>query len=202
MIKLALGSLMLSMVFSLSLYAAAENTLTDSATETVFPREITFRSGGKDYHLQATGVSSRKKMVFKLYGVAHYLQDASSAKGDKFQAVLDPSKAKQLTLKWVRDVPADKIQSAYRESVADALSEAESTQLKPQIDQYVGFFSEDVKKGDEQVIRWTPGGHIEVILNGKSVGDITNEAFAKALWTIWFGNHSVVKRDALVSEMK
>ena len=198
--KVAIASLMLSMVFGLSVHAA--DTVTDNATGTVFPSTVSFNAGGKDYQLQATGVSTRKKFFVKLYGVAHYLQGADKAAGNKFQAIMDPTKAKQLTLKWVRDVPGDKVQEGYHDSFNKSLSQADAAQLKPQIDQYIGFFSAGVKKGDEQILRWTPGGRIDVIIDGKPAGSITNEAFAKALWGIWFGDHSVVDRDNLVSLLK
>ena len=64
---------------------------------------------------------------------------------------------------------------------------------------FIGFFNQDVQKGDEQILRWIPGGYVEVLINGKAAGNITNHDFAKALWSIWFGQNSVVDRNSLVS---
>lgn len=182
----------------------AEGNIADSSTGTTFPSEITIQSNGKDYKLQATGVSTRRKFFVKVYSVASYLQDANqlSGGGDKFQQILQSDKAKQLTLKWVHEGPVSKIQDGYRESFHSVLPEAQYNQMKNDIEKYISFFNTDTKPGDEQVIRWLPGGTIEVLFNGKSAGTITNKEFATALWTIWFGPNSVVKRDDLVSLLK
>ena len=186
-----MAMLLFLMALSVSIYAE----------EVTFPKEGSFQSDGKNYQLQFTGEAARKKYFIKLYEVAHYLQNSATAK-DKFQAVMDPTRAKQLTLKWVRDAPGDKVQEGYHISFKDAATESDAAQLKPQIDQYIGFFSGGVKKGDEQILRWIPGGQVDVIIDGKPAGTIKNEAFAKVLWSIWFGEHHVVDPNALVSQMK
>lgn len=186
-----------------SLCLFADANITDSNTGITFPSEVSFKSNGKDYKLQATGVSTRRKFFVKVYSVASYLQDAAQAKGgDKFEQIMQPDKAKQLTLKWVHEASVGKIQEGYHESFRSALPEDQYAQQKNDIEKYISFFNVDVKVGDEQVIRWLPGGVVEVLFNGKSAGTLTNPEFAKTLWSIWFGPNSVVKRDELVSLMK
>lgn len=185
-----------------SLCLFADANITDSNTGLTFPSEVSIKSGGKDYKLQATGVSTRRKFFVKVYSVASYLQDAAQATGDKFEQIMQPNKAKQLTIKWVHEASTGKIQDGYNESFRSALPDAQYAPLKADIDKYVSFFNVDVKVGDEQIIRWLPGGVVEVLFNGKPAGTLTNPEFAKALWSIWFGPTSVVKRDELVSLMK
>ena len=74
--------------------------------------------------------------------------------------------------------------------------------MQNQIETFVHFFNQPVQKGDEHILRWLPGGYVEVIINGNQVGSVTGQDFAKALWSIWFGSRSVVDRNALVSLMK
>jgi len=162
----------------------------DKATGESFPGQVSF----DDYTLNATGVSTRKKLMFKVYSVASYLQENGDTSGDKFQQIMNPKNAKQLILVWVRDVDAAKVQGGFKNSLKSNAAPAAET------DTFVSFFS-DVSKGDKHVLRWIPGDEIEVEINGSSAGTIKNEAFAKALWMIWFGNKSVVKRDQLVSLM-
>lgn len=190
----------LALFCAFTLYA--ENEVSDKATGAVFPAEISFDYEGKNYQLEATGVSTRKKLIVKVYSVAHYLQKGVVAGKDKLQEIMNDANAKQLTIKWVRDVPASKVQEGYEESLKTAIPVPAYTQLQTPIKSYVSFFNQDVSKGDEHVIRWIPGGIIEVQIKGKTVGTITNPEFAKGLWNIWFGPKSVVNRDGLISLMK
>ena len=43
-----------------------------------------------------------------------------------------------------------------------------------------------------------PRGTVQVVLQGQEVSTITSVAFARALWSIWFGTRSVVDRNQLV----
>lgn len=177
-----------------------EDQLVDPSTKLVFPKEVTFSSGGHDYHLSATGVATRKKFIVKVYSVAHYLQDPAAIHGsDKFQAILDSDQAKQLTLQFDRALTPQQIQEAYRESLEKEMSQSEQKQLQPQIDAFIKLFSNGMKKGDEQVMRWLPDGQLEILVNGNLLSTIGNAQFAKFVWAIWLGSHSVVDRNALIS---
>ena len=187
-------ALLMGLVWGSS-YAA---TIEDKATGQTFPSEVSFDYGGKDYTLEATGVATRKKFMFKVYSVASYLQEGGNGQGDKIQQIMQPDSAKQLTLKWVRNVNAEKVQNGFRNSLEKVITDGG---LRGEVDKFVSFFNEDVKVGDEQVLRWVPGGTIVVIINGTEKGTIENQEFAKALWNVWFGKKSVVKRDDLTSSM-
>lgn len=75
-------------------------------------------------------------------------------------------------------------------------------QIETEINNYVKIFSRDVQKGNEFTLRWIPGGHVQVIFNGNMAGEFTNKEFATALWTVWFGDKSVVDRNDLLFLMK
>lgn len=167
-----------------------------------FAKEVSFVAEGKTYDLQLTGTAVRKKFVVKVYDVGHYLEKGAVLSGDKFEQILNDDKAKQLTMKWIRSVTAEQIQNGYKESFKAVLSPEEQTALNQDINTFIAFFNVGINKGGEQVLRWIPGGTIEFDMNGAKVGSIKNPAFAKGLWSIWFGPHSVVNRDNLVSQIK
>jgi len=174
--------------------------ITDKATGKSFPSEVSFNSGGKDWNLTATGVSTRTKFFVKVYSVAHYIQNnADINKNNIFTQVFNDTIAKQLTLIWARDVDAKTIQDGYMDTFKKVLTPAEQQTLQPQIDQFLGFFNDNMNANDTQVIRWAPGGHIEVEVNGVKKGEVVNPEFAKAVWGIWLGAKSVVNRNQLVS---
>ncbi len=165
-----------------------------------FPRQVSFTENGKEYHLKITGVATRKKFFVKVYNVAHYLQEGASNKnGDKFALILQDDLAKQLTLKWMHTATVAQVADGYQESFKNVFSEEQLARLKGQIGTFVQFFNRDVQKGDEQIIRWLPGGTIEVLINGTRAGQLSDKEFAIGLWSIWFGPKSVVNRDQLVS---
>lgn len=181
-------------------FVHAKEMINDSATGEVFPQKVEFEHDGKTYQLDCTGVTTRKKFFIKVYSIASYMQQGTVSSGsDKFQAFLQDNNAKQLTLKFVRDVDAARITDAFREHFQHVLTDAEQAKLKSEIDTFIHFFDHNVSKGEQQVLRWLPGGYVEVIINGNKVGSITNKDFAKGLWSIWFGPKSVVDRNSLVS---
>lgn len=186
--------------FSLCLFA--DSSVVDSATGEVFPSTVSFDFGGNHYDLQATGVATRKKFFVNIYSVAHYLQTGAISNADKIEQILQDNLAKQLTMKWVRAVNADKVQEGFQESFKNSLLPTDFRRLQNEISQFLQFFSRDVKKGDEHVLRWIPGGHIQVLINGKTAGEITNKDFAVGLWDIWFGSKGAVDRNQLISLLK
>lgn len=191
-----LCTLMSACLLSVGLYA--QDNIVDNSTHETFPKEVSFESNGKQYQLQATGVATRKKLIVKVYSIASYLQKGAGG-GDILQAILSDDNAKQLTMKWVRDVGVDKVQEAYKESFHKVFSGQEYAALAGDINQFLQFFNENAHAGDEYILRWLPGGYVEVLINGKKVGSLTNKEFAKGLWNIWFGPKSVVNRNDLVS---
>ncbi len=177
----------------------AQSDVKDPSTGEVFPKEVTFSDAGKEYKLGITGISTRKKLIVKIYSVASYIENPGSITGaDKVQQLLDSKGAKQLTLKWVRAVDAAKIVEGYHESFKGVMTGNSSSELQQQVEQYIALFNHDVTKGEEQVLRWLPDGRVQVWINGKQTGEIKGEAFARTLWSIWFGKKSVVNAEQLV----
>lgn len=195
--------MMKSMILScLALFCAftLHADVTDETTGISFPSEVSFDYEGKTYDLDITGVSTRKKLIIKVYSVAHYLQKDANGE-DKIEKILSDENAKQLTIKWARNVPLEKIQSGYHESFKNAIQHPNAKQQE-NIDTFVAFFTQEANKGDEHVIRWIPKGIIELEINGNKAGTITDPEFAKGLWNIWFGTKSVVNKDKLMSDLK
>jgi len=177
-------------------------SIQDRNTGVSFPDEISISENGTTYTLQATGVSTRKKFFAKVYSIAHYLQDPQNASGNQaYDKVYDNEKAKQLTMIWVRSVDRNKIQDGFKDAFQKVMSRQEHARLQKEINQFIGFFNQNARDGDEYVIRWMPKGKIEVFLNGNKKGEIDNEAFASAVWDVWLGPKSAVNRSEMVSKM-
>jgi hypothetical protein len=147
-------------------------------------------------------VTVRKKMIFKVYGMAHYIQDPVRGKKDAvLNAMTVDGKAKMIVMDFARDVDAGKIRDTYMEGLKDNASVQEWTSIQPAADQFIGFFTQDVKEGDQFVLRWLPGGIVSVAIAGIDKPVITNQQFARVLWSIWFGQNSIVDREDLVDRI-
>lgn len=197
---------MKAFIFSLLLSVATvglnAGTFTDSSTGISFPDEVTFEDNGTSYTLDATGVATRKKFIVKVYSIAHYMQDPQKTSSQNaFDEILNSDKAKQFTMIWARSVDSKKIRDAYEDAFDQVLSKNEQRQMKSEINKFLNFFKGDSNKNDKYIFRWLPGGKLLVNINGRNVGEIDNQKFAKAVWEIWFNPKSVVSRNRLVSKM-
>ena len=180
----------------------AQQTAKEPSTEKNFPVEVTFQNGSTSTTVQLTGLAVRKKFFFKVYGIAHYLQDAGMmSKADAFTACLTDGKAKQITMDFARDVDVKKITDSYNEAFQENATKEELSAVQPSLTQFLGYFNKEVKEKEQYILRWLPGGTIVAIIQGEEKPAITNETFARILWSIWLGPHSVVDRDDLVSRI-
>jgi Chalcone isomerase-like len=188
-------------ILSTTLFGA--DNFTDKETNYSFPEKITTELNGKNYNLEATGVATRKKFFVKIYSVASYLQKPpANASGNILAQILSDENAKELTIKWARNVEGSKIQEGYYEAFKKDLPAKEYKALEKEINNFVKTLISDVVKGEIQRIRWFPGGIIQVTTENKVKGQIESKDFAKALWNIWFGPNSVVEKERLTSAVK
>jgi hypothetical protein len=179
--------------------ASSEDMIEESSTKKMFPATVEFDHGGQTYKLSLTGVGVRKKVVFKVYGIAHYMEVAKFEDVHKaIDTALSDSYAKQITMDFARDVGVDKIQDAYRKGFEKNATDEEKEVVAPFVDTFVGYFTEDVKENDQYVLRWLPDGIVLTVVNGEEKPPIENVTFAKVLWRIWLGKKSIVDPKKLV----
>ena len=177
----------------------AQEVVKESSTGKSFPVQITVTHEGKTYPLTLTGTTVRKKLIVKVYGMGHYMQDPPrGSEKDVVAAVLTDGKAKQLTMDFVRDVDVEKIQGAYRDGFEENAAGDELKAITPLVDQFLGYFTAPVKENDRYVLRWLPGGTILSTVAGVDKPAIKNPVFARVLWSIWLGEDSIVDREELV----
>ena len=58
--------------------------------------------------------------------------------------------------------------------------------MEPSIAQFTSLIG-DVRKGDAMPFTWRPGVGVEVAQDGKTRGSVPGDAFARTLFTVWFG---------------
>ncbi len=182
--------------------AAAQESVQEPSTGKSFPAVVKYSRNGNEYPMSLTGVTVRKKLVFKVYGMAHYAQDPVKApKEEVLGAMLVDGKARQITMDFARDVDPEKIRDAYTDGFRENATAGELKSIQPLVDQFVGFFAKEVKENQQFILRWLPGGIVIATVAGEEKAPITSPLFARVLWSIWLGKDSIVDRDDLVARI-
>jgi hypothetical protein len=177
-----------------------EETIEEGSTGKIFPKEVSFSYEEADYNLTATGTAVRKKFIFKVYGMVHYMQNAPKGNSESiFSTILEDNYAKEIIMDFTRDVGANKIKDAFQSGFEKNSTEEELKNIQPLINQFLGYFNSEVKKNEQYILRWLPNGNVISIVQGKEHPVISNVTFARILWTIWLGKDSIVNRDDLIS---
>lgn len=180
----------------------AQEMVTEPSTEKKFPSVVTVTSGDADITLSLTGVTVRKKFFFKVYGMAHYMESPpTGTEKAVLAAILSDGKAKQIVMEFAREVGMEQIQGAYRDGFRENADKDEMKQIQPMVEQFVSAVKSGVKDGDRYILTWLPGGTIHAKFGSDEAPPLTDPTFARVLWTIWFGDDSIVDPEELVSRL-
>ncbi|MBM4353939.1 MAG: hypothetical protein FJ109_09135 [Deltaproteobacteria bacterium] len=157
---------------------------------------IEFACTGQD-HMALLGVGVRKKMVFNVYAGALYVDGAALAKevgGDGSaarvtRAVWTSGVPRIMLMHFVRDVPADKVREAFRESLSGNMTEDDYAGEKESIDEFLAGVV-DVRKGDVFTFR-TSGPEVVVFHGKKKIFAKSSRRLVAGMWGSWFGSKPV-----------
>ena len=174
----------------------------ESVTGKEFPSQVRFTEHGIEHTLALTGLTVRKRFFLNVYSIAHYMQRAPQGTAQEaLHAVMEDNSAKQVTMAFVRDVSAARIRASILDGFRRNATDVEFEQIKSFVQTFTRSLDQDVKRDDQFIIRWLPGGRTVSLFHGREVTRITNETFARVLWSIWVGEQSVVDRDKLVRQL-
>jgi hypothetical protein len=93
---------------------------------------------------------------------------------------------KAAELHFVRNVTAKDTRDAYREALGDAVSDKVPEQLRRDAEAFLAMF-DDIKDGEDVIIRTTPAGQVIVEAHGQKRQGPTNSRLAHDIWDIWLG---------------
>ena len=162
------------------------------AQEVAEPKSgVKFAAKSGDMSLLGVGLRTRTMLKVKVYAVGLYVADSAVAgplaahKGKTDQApfykeLVWGDFGKQIVMKFTRDVTADQIRGAFRETL----------QGTSKLDQFLGYFG-DTKEGQEYVITWKPGGILATKVIGVDKPEIADKDFAAAVFGIWLGEKPI-----------
>lgn len=142
--------------------------------------------------LLGVGLRTRTMLKVKVYAVGFYVSDAALAgplaahKGKTatpafYKDLASGDFEKTIVMKFTREVTADQIQGAFRET----LGAADPTKLN----QFLAFFG-DTKVGESYEIAWKNGA-LQTKVVGADKTPIADAKFAAAVFGIWLGDKPI-----------
>lgn len=135
--------------------------------------------------LRLNGAGLRKKMVFKVYVAALYVETPSRDAA----AVVSSAGVKSVRLFILRSLSGAKVSEAIAEGF-EFNSKAELPRLQSRLEK-LNHMIPDVKEGDEIAFTWIPDKGVQVSVRGTDRGTLEGRDFADALFSVWLGPHPV-----------
>lgn len=131
--------------------------------------------------LKVNGMGLRKKLLFKVYVAALYVEKPSKDAA----ALLASSQIKSMRLHILRSLKGSQVSEAISEGF-ERNSKEQMPKLKPRLDRLAAMIP-DVKEGDEIALTWVPDTGTKVSVRGTDRGTIEGRDFADALFAVWLG---------------
>jgi hypothetical protein len=131
--------------------------------------------------LRLNGAGVRKKMMFKVYVAALYVETPSKDAA----TLISSSQVKSMRLHMLRNVEGAKVSGAVADGFA-LNSKAALPKLQARLEQFAKMIP-DMKEGEEIDMTWVPDKGTEVAVRGTNAGTIDGRDFADALFSVWLG---------------
>ncbi|HEY4230564.1 MAG TPA: chalcone isomerase family protein [Thermoanaerobaculia bacterium] len=135
--------------------------------------------------LKLNGAGLRKKLLFKVYVAALYVETPSKDGA----AVVASSEVKRMRLSILRSLKGSQVSEAISEGF-ERNSKDQMPRLRDRLKKLEAMIP-DVKEGDEIVFDAVPDKGVHVSVRGTDRGTIEGRDFADALFSVWLGPNPV-----------
>jgi len=166
----------------------------------VFPAEITVTEEGETHRLAFTGETERVFLFFSVYTIAHYAE-VDDWPLPTLDTVVADGQGKALLIRFSRKLGAERIRKEFADSLLRNAEPAWLDEAAATITAFMNAIDRDVRDGDQLVFFWLAGGRLFVEFNGERAFTATDAAFAKLIWSIWFGADPVCDRKELLAQI-
>jgi len=168
--------------------------------EHVFPAEKTISENGQIHRLAFTGKTERVFLFFSVYAIAHYAEIDGWPSLSPDTVVAD-GRRKALQIRFSRKLGAERIRRELADSLRRNARPEWLAEAAPTIAAFMKAIDRDARDGDQLVFVWLPGGELFAEFNGERSFSATNTAFARLIWSIWFGDDPVCDREELLAQL-
>jgi hypothetical protein len=146
-----------------------------------FPEQT--QAEGSTLTLNGLGVRKATMLKVNIYVAALYVSRTSTDPA----ILLSVSAPTQLVLHFIRDVGANDIRKAWNEGFAEnAKDRLSALQDRMAI---LDDWMTGMNVGQRLTFSFKPGAGVTVVVNGAAKGTIKGDDFARALFSIWLGDH-------------
>lgn len=183
------------LVLSLSLPSAA-----GARDSRAFPQELMFSENGKTHRLNFTGESERMFLFFKVYGIAHYAE-VDDLVPLSLDNLVEDGRRKAIMIRFHRKLGLERIREEFAGTIRQNARPQWLVDAEPTIAAFIAAIDRDARSGDQLVFYWLAGGRLIAEFNGERSFAATDTAFAKLIWSIWFGDDPVCDRQELLAEL-
>jgi Chalcone isomerase-like len=132
-------------------------------------------------NLVLNGAGLRKKLMFKVYTGALYLQGKQS----NAASIMAADAPRRMVMHFLMDVDKGKIAEAWTDGLKDNTPNA-SPEVKTAF-KTLSSWMEDMKEGQEITMTYVPGTGTTVEVAGKNKGTLGGKAVADAILNTWIG---------------
>lgn len=177
---------------SIGLMVIAFGVSADSVTERGERFERVVEESGQRYALIGSGVF--RYMIWTAYAGAYYQLEGESQP----QPLSDIPR--RLELAYFHAIEASDFAQATEQTLKDSLTLYEFNQIEEPLGRLNQRYR-DVVPGDRYLLSWN-GEQLRLALNGETLFEDNNQAFASAMFSIWLGERPLGEgfRDALLGK--
>ena len=136
---------------------------------------------GKSLPLHGAGL--RKKLFFKVYVGALYVEAAA---GSGPEAIVAADAPKEVRMRFLRDVSRDDVLKAFREGFENN-SKATAAAATAKLAAVEKVLPAELKTGQVLVVSYVPGAGSTVGVEGGAAATVEGKEFADALFRNWLG---------------
>jgi hypothetical protein len=135
--------------------------------------------------LVLNGLGLREKLWVDVYVGSLYLATRTNNVTD----ILSAPNASRIQIDIVyKEVAKEKLLKAWKEGFTKNQTKETLTALQERIDQFYGYFDQNVVAKDQYILDYIPGKGTTITKNNMVLGLIPGEDFKNALMEIWLGN--------------
>lgn len=182
-------------VLNMSIYSSSAYSEIETS-KLGFPITQSWSIGTSPIKFEFTGESQRKLLFLKIYDIAHYI-DANATYSTPHNILYKDSN-RQITIRYHHNIPAARVRSVLKDGFELNSTPDEWALIEEKVEKFLAKIKRDAKPNDELVIRWLENNRVMFYLNKRLIAQTQHRLFARTLWSIWFGPHSVVKVSELL----
>lgn len=168
------------------LFVAGRSTAATDVSGATFEDRV--KVANKELVLNGAGV--RTKAAFKVYAAGLYVPEKKTTASD----LLAATGPKRLHVVMLRDTSAEDFGTEVLKGFTDNTDKAARAKLVTQTAALTEALSSvrTLKKGDVLSLDWSPGTGMQVVVNGKQLGQtIADPAFFTAVLRGWLGDRAI-----------